>query len=238
LIIAVVVIVVVVVILAAVAFFFLLDNGMNGIGQYTEEVDEQYTASPGLKLEVLNVNGDIDIITYNGDQILLDGVKRADRAQDLDLMELVVTQSGDEIELKVEHTEDISNLHGDSFDLSLRVPDNIVLEKVKSVNGDVHIQSTEEVVEVETTNGAIRVDMRTINSNLNIDTTNGPVDVYVNPDLDLTFDISTVNGGITISGVVVNLSDDAPDYKRGDMGSGGYEIFVDTVNGNVRVHAL
>jgi|GEM_PF-3703813 len=238
LIIAVAVIVVVVVVLAALVFVFLLDTVQNGNGLYTEEVDEHYAAIPGLELEVMTVNGDIDIVTYDGDQILLEGIKRADRSQDLDLMELVVTQNGDSLELKVEHTEDLSNLIGDSFDLSLRVPEYIILEKVRAVNGDIHVQSTDEVVEVETTNGAIRVDMRSIGSNLNIDSTNGQVDVFIDPDLEVTIDISTVNGVISFSGISLDLSDDTDHYVRGDLNAGGYEIYVETTNGNVNVHQL
>jgi hypothetical protein len=29
-----------------------------------------------------------------------------------------------------------------------------------------------------------------------------------------------------------------PNYKRGDLNGGGYEIYVDTTNGNVRFHTL
>jgi DUF4097 and DUF4098 domain-containing protein YvlB len=233
----VVVVVIVVAIVIGAAGFFFLTMIEDGDGMFTESYHDEFPTAPGFVLEVATVNGNIDIVTSTGDVIIVNGEKRADREQDLDNMELVVTETAGKLELEVVFDNQL-NAEGDSFSLELIVPEYVAIENVQSVNGNLDVEATDDIQAVQTTNGNVRVEMSVINNNLNIDTVNGAVDVFVNPDLDLTIDISVVNGAITLTNLDLDLSDDMPNYKRGDLNGGGYEIYVDTTNGNVRFHTL
>ncbi|MCK4445403.1 MAG: hypothetical protein KAW09_12720 [Thermoplasmata archaeon] len=53
-----------------------------------------------------------------------------------------------------------------------------------------------------------------------------------------TIQMDTLNGHISIHGVPLNLTQDEPHSKTGDLGNGGRLLEITTTNGDIGLHDL
>jgi DUF4097 and DUF4098 domain-containing protein YvlB len=215
------------------AYFILQALSVDELN-YTESFSEEYPADANTTLRVSTVSGYIIIVGWSNDVINISGVKRATYEEDLDKIDLEVTVIGDEITLEVTHATN----RGGLIDLDLRVPHDVTIETLHSTNGEIDVSDMSVVREVETINGAISLEIPETDGGVELSSTNGRIDCYLLETLDVTVEVTTVNGWIDISDIALSLTIDESTHKRGDLGSGGDLISMSTTNGAIQLHGL
>ena len=148
------------------------------------------------------------------------------------------------------------NSHGTlpRVEFTVRLPRNVRFD-ARDVNGSVSAEGLGDVADLRTVNGSLRVEtakwaqLTTVNGNitgrfgtsdwndeLKIATVNGNVDLEIPGALNADVDFRSVNGHfdtdfpLTVSGRL------GPRHVTGKIGSGGRDLRIETVNGNVSVH--
>ena len=236
-----VIVVVAVVIIGSVAAYLLfleVADDIDDIGsyKYTEPVEYEYPAESYTALDVSNTNGDISVAGVEGATVIdIDGLKRAHTEADLNDFELVITEEDDTLVLEVIH-HDID--WSEAMDLDITIPSAMTVRSASSVNGDVDVLGVGSVTNVESTNGNLEVEVHSVDGDMTITSTNGNIEVHILTSLDATLDMTTTNGNIYLSDVPLDLTVDESDHVSGTLNAGGYEIEIETTNGNINLRTL
>ena len=146
---------------------------------------------------------------------------------------------------RLETTNGVISLEGTTGDATLISSNgNINVKDVdgsvsaETTNGNIKIEDVTGVRGAETSNGIITVEIPSLSNNVEIKTSNGAVTVYVSEDLDADLSISTSNGQITVHDVQLDLESSSATSVEGTMGDGGYDLTIETSNGNIDLYKL
>lgn len=138
-------------------------------------------------------------------------------------------------------------------DIQINMPKKIDLVKIDTVNGDINVREVETTLKVETVNGeielanvgkgvkaetvngSIEVILNQLNEDVNLETVNGRIRLYLPSDAKANVRAANINGSIKtdfplkIKGEIVgkNIS--------GKIGVGGKKINCETVNGSIYI---
>jgi len=216
--------------------------------------EEEYTASEDTVLSVTTVNGGISITSWDGDNIFLNATKKSRNGEDdLDKAEIVVTEDGNQINIEVQHDQPINSR---AVDLDIKIPYNVSVETVISTNGGIVVENVEGYVKATTTNGGIVIKNTTgidnlistngginaeildIQKDVNIQSTNGGINLNIRTTLNSSIQISTTNGGITVGGDFISVSESSYKSFKGTIGGGGNTINILTTNGGITINEL
>jgi hypothetical protein len=228
-------------------------------GKATDEWSRTYTVAPGGRLEVLNVNGSIEVSRATGPVVTVKAVREARADSDeaaqamLRAMPAVSEQvSPERVRVEVAST-DGSSRRRTSVQFFVNIPPGLTAS-FKTVNGRVLLDNVDGQFEALTTsggvtgrdvsgsvtasseNGGVRMGLATIRGDVTLRTTNGGVRVEVPPATDADLEISTVNGGVAVDdGLALTVSDRTRTHVAGRLNRGGRRIEARTINGGVRV---
>jgi Putative adhesin len=105
-----------------------------------------------------------------------------------------------------------------------------------TTNGNVEV-STSQWASAKTTNGGVRVSMGNAKwtGQLELETTNGSVDVTMPASAEFQVDASTTNGGIRTDFPITIQGKFGPKSLSGKVGAGGRELKVATTNGGIEL---
>jgi putative adhesin len=157
------------------------------------------------------------------------------------------------------HDNDYGDRHNDvSVQFTVHVAKGVKVD-VNTVNGSVDVEGATASVDAETVNGRVEiatlggpVTARTVNGSvrasiehlisssepLELETTNGSVELAASPDLDADIDAETTNGGIQSDFPVTINSGLIGKHVHGTIGKGGRKVELHTTNGSVRLKKL
>lgn len=110
--------------------------------------------------------------------------------------------------------------------------------KADTTNGIINIQGTKGIGDLETTNGNIFAQVLDFEDDIKIKTTNGNIDLEMNPSLNADIEMRTSNGKISVKDITLTLSESEATYLEGKLGEGGNEVKVTTTNGNIDLNKL
>ena len=219
--------------------------------------------NPTGKIVFENTNGDVNIATWDKNEILIEGEKSAKTDEELKLIELTIELKEASAAIKVRLPKRSSGLFSSNniraaVRFKITVPATVSLEKINVVNGSVDIKGMRGSVTVESVNGRIRA--HDLGGNVDLGAVNGEIDAslaVLSTGQKLSF--HTVNGSITAalpadSGIelrasVVNGSIDC-DFpvnvhgkvsgKRisGKVGDGRASLNAESVNGGIRIRKI
>jgi hypothetical protein len=231
-------------------------------GRASDEWTRTYTLAKGGRLEIINVNGAIDVFPAIGAEVQV--VARRE----------VRTRTDEEAKArlaKVEMMEDVGPEHvriemkpGDpsagfapsgrvNIQYRVNVPAGLVLSfrtengavRMENVDGRITAVSTNGpiigrglsgTVDASTVNGGIEIGMLALSGDSKIVTVNGPATLTVPPDIDADLEAAAVNGGVTThERLPLKASDRTNRRVTGRLNDGGPRISVQTINGGVRV---
>lgn len=230
------------------------------IASVTEEETYSFTLDDGGRFSVSNVNGSITVTGGSGDTVEIVATKRADNQKELDEIEIMITDSADEITVETELGKSNSWWsHGSSsgqVTYDITVPAGTTLDSVETVNGDVDISGVSGKVVAESVNGDLEIrnlvgDVRlsTVNGSIKADfdrlegdqsvkaeTVNGRVTMMLPEDADCQVSADTLNGGISAGdfGLKADKGFVGSDLN-GKIGSGSARLNIDTVNGSIKI---
>lgn len=240
----------------------LCSLALAAVADVKETEEMTYAVSPGARISLENINGDIRIAGDADGQVSIVAHKKADEQDYLDEMKIVVEASADYVRIETRHPKREGgwfNWGGDSggsVSYELNVPADASLDAIETVNGDVTIRAVKGVVKASTVNGSLEVSGLAADADL--ETVNGSIDAEFDAlGGDQRVDAETVNGKIVlilpadasarVTAETVNGSIDADDFGlepekgfvgrdlSGNIGSGAARISLDTVNGSIRL---
>lgn len=225
---------------------------------FKETFSRKEVFSPTGKIVLENVNGDVDIQTWDRNEILIEGGKSAATDEELKLIDLTIDlkESSATIKVRLPKREGFfSNNIRASVSFKITVPTAVSLDKIAVVNSSVHINDVRGSVNAESVNGGVHA--HNLAGNVKLETVNGEIvaDVSsVSADQKLAF--KTVNGSITVKlpantgadthASVVNGSIDC-DFPltvqgrivgkklSGKIGDGRAKLSAESVNGSIRL---
>jgi hypothetical protein len=106
-------------------------------------------------------------------------------------------------------------------------------------NGSIDIKETEGISKVKNSNGSIKVEIPNIRGDIiDLVTSNGSIDVYIDIGLDVDIEMDTSNGRIKLHDIEMILSEIEKTYVKGRLGKGGTKINIRTSNGSIDLYKL
>jgi DUF4097 and DUF4098 domain-containing protein YvlB len=226
----------------------------------TEEETFSFELNDGGRLSVANVNGSITVNGGDGDSVEIVATKKAKNQEDMDQIDIVISNSADEISIETELNESNSwySNHGNNNEVTyeITVPRGTMLHAIETVNGNVDISGVTGEVVAESVNGDLDIEglegdcgLSTVNGSIDAsfaklegqqrvkaETVNGRVTLTLPEDADVEVSADTLNGGI--SGGDFGLESDkgfVGSDLNGKIGDGSARLNIDTVNGAIKI---
>ena len=217
--------------------------------------------APDQVVEIKGVNGEIEAEAASGDTVEVTAEKSGPDSQDVRIVAvpspegvtICALYAGSGSECKPGKSWHVENVHGDRTRVHflVRVPPSVRFSG-NNINGDVNAENMGQVVHASTVNGAVRISTKawaeassvngSIDASMGTADWNGKLRIHsVNGSIRLTLP-DTVNSDVKFSSVNGRLSTDFPltvdgslngRHVEGRIGSGGRELELETVNGNV-----
>lgn len=232
------------------------------VADVTETEEFSFDVDPGARISVENVNGDITVTGDSGSKVQVVAHKRAGKQEYLDKLEIVIDASDDYVRIETQHPDsnggwfNWGNNSSGSVSYELLVPEDVDLDSIETVNGDVNVEAVGGEVKAGTVNGTVSVsglvsdvDLETVNGGIKAvfaelgagqrvkaDTVNGKIAIYLPADASARIVAETVNGSIDADdfGLKVEKGFVGRDLD-GEIGSGDASVSLDAVNGSIRI---
>lgn len=219
-------------ILVVMVFLLTTFSGCTGEGpEVTEEFNEEYEVVEGTVLSLKTFNGEINIEGGNSNKVVLSAIKRTRFGEnEFENVEIEVTQEDGVLNIETKHLRDwVSRV---SVDLSVKVPNNVIIDSVDTSNGDIDITGIKGDVGVRSSNGEINIS--DVDGFVKASTDNGRI--YIEETKGIS-DLDSSNGDI-----IANISDFKDNSKvsssNGEITlylnpSLNAEIYMRTSNGKI-----
>lgn len=228
----------------------------------SENFQQTYPFAAGT-ISLDNVNGDIEITAWDQPEVSLVAEKRAKNEEELKRVTIEVEASPGHLSIKTK----LGKTAGRSFfgswnsnssvHYKLMVPAGVTLDKINTVNSAITVKGVQGPVNLDTVNGSIsatglRSDARleSVNGSLRaefaalehvrtvkLDSVNGRVEVTLPKGAGARIKTSTINGSSHVD-QPIKLSNSGRHGLAGEIGSGGPQITLETVNGSITVREL
>ena len=223
----------------------------------SKEFNQTYPLQPGGSFELQNVNGTVDVQSWDRDEVEVHAVKTAKHKEsDLELVSIDVDAKPDAVsvttrypqnegvDVAVEyvvhvphcaHVEHLGTVNG-----TLRVAGVEAVEDLRTVNGNIEVYEGGGSVHAHTTNGNVHLELlRLRDKNGAIaETTNGSLLLAVPADTQADLEARCLNGNFFSELPLALESSQRPRETHGKLGKGGVPIRLHTINGGIRVVAL
>ena len=231
-------------------------------GKASDEWRRTYTLPKGGRLEIINVNGAIEVFPASGAEVeVLARREVRTRTEEeakarLARAEMIEDVGPDHVKIQA-RPNDQSVSFGPQGRVSIRyrvsVPPGLATS-FRTENGAVRLENIDGRITLASTNGPIvgrglsgSVDASTVNGGIEIGftavrddskivTVNGPATLILSPEINAELEAAAVNGGVTTQdGLPLTSTDRTNRRVTGRLNDGGPRISVHTTNGSVRV---
>lgn len=220
----------------------------------TQVFDQIYPLQAGGAFSLANVNGGVTVEGWDRQEVEVRAVKTAlHESEDLDTVHIDVRGDGEQLEVNTRYPQGIGVQV--TVEYQIHVPYRLKWAEVSTVNGDVHVQGVAgagvlgsvngnvEAVETDgrfsakTTNGDVRLQLKSLANGdpVSLTTVNGSVILSLPRTSNADFRVVNRNGDFQSDFPLVTLGEYNSSRFRGRLGSGGGEIFMSTVNGAIRL---
>jgi hypothetical protein len=216
---------------------------------------ESFPFEAGGRVAIANIQGSIQVEGWDRSHVEL--TVRIRGEEETGDAEVVVTPGAGTLEFRTTYLG--PSEEPVAVDYFLRVPRQVRLESLQTVNGDIVVRNVEGAVTARTLNGSIetagvsgRVEARTMNgevrvalrrlpekeaagAGLSLEAINGSLTLLLPAEADADLEVSTVAG--RVQGPVVWSAGAAPGETllRAKVGRGGVRIRLRTIRGDIRV---
>jgi DUF4097 and DUF4098 domain-containing protein YvlB len=242
---------------------FVLGTVLMASSSLLADVTEQETYNfklDGGRFSLSNVNGSVTVTGTRGDEVEIVATKKADNQDDLDNIEIEISNSATEVVVETEIGKSGSwfSFGNNSGEVryEVKLPADTLLDSIETVNGDVNISGVTAEVVAESVNGDLEIQdladdatLGTVNGSIyatftrlegrqrvKAETVNGRVTVNLPADADVKVTADTLNGSINARDF--NLETDkgfVGSDLNGEIGAGSARLNIDTVNGSIKI---
>jgi hypothetical protein len=231
-------------------------------GKASDEWQRTYSLPKGGRLEIINVNGKIEVSPATGPQVEVWAHREVrTRSEEEAKARLAKAQMLEDVGPDHVRIEAKPNDQGVSFgphgritiEYRVKVPAGLVTSfrtengpmRVENIEGRITLASTNGPiigrglsgsVDASTVNGGIEIGLTAVNGDSKLVTVNGPATLIVSPAVSAEIEAVAINGGVTTQdGLPLTTSDRTNKRVTGRINDGGPRISVHTTNGGVRV---
>lgn len=234
---------------------------VNASDLHTEYFDKTFPLADGGSVSLENVNGDVMIEVWDQAEVRVQAEKKASSIELLQDLKVEVRASESSIDIDTEYPNNRSRENGEnrrmSVEYTLTVPRYAVLDDIELVNGDLEVIGVQGGVNADLVNGTVtardlagEIELATVNgsvditvadfadvSGVDLESVNGAVELNLPSYANATLDVETVNGKISNDfGLEVKKGKYVGASLNGDIGGGGVEISIETVNGRIEIN--
>jgi DUF4097 and DUF4098 domain-containing protein YvlB len=236
--------------------------------RFEATVDETVALSSGGTVSLENVNGDVTIEVWDRDEVRIQALKVASSQELLDGLKVEINASSTAVRIETDypssrgyrgeghdHTKRGNHM---KVEYTLTIPRFAVVDDVDLVNGNLMIVGVKGGVDAETVNGNIvvregagdtslsavnggielYVDQFSSSEQLELETVNGSIDLYLGSSVSADIRAETVNGTLANDlGISVTKGKYVGASFSGSVGGGGSQVELETVNGSIIVHS-
>jgi DUF4097 and DUF4098 domain-containing protein YvlB len=226
----------------------------------TEKFSQTYAVSAQAELSLSNVNGAVEIVAWDKNEIAVDAEKHAANSDDLAKIHIDVDASPTRVEIKTNHERSwwfFNNVNG-SVHYTVHVPATLALCNIHVVNSTITIDDVRGEIKAHTVNGGVHVtgitafaELNTVNGNIDAtlasdktdqvvtaSTVNGSCQLSLPASLAATIHGQTVNGNIKCALTLTDLESNRHSIN-GRIGAGDKgKINASTVNGGISFNVL
>lgn len=215
----------------------------------------RFALPPGGRLVVENVQGDVWVEGWDRAEVEVVVAKTAwDSGDHLDDVRIAVEFGDQSLILRTLYPDDLDEPV--RVDYRLRVPRQVRLDGLSTLEGDISVREVEGAVDARTLHGDIRqldvtgsVVARTLTGNvavslralpeaavpLVLDSVNGNLDLVLPPRPNADLELSTVAGRIEGKYIFETSAVPGDTVRRSRVGRGGVRVCLRTIRGNIRV---
>jgi hypothetical protein len=231
-------------------------------GKANDEWRRTYSLPKGGRLEIINVNGLIEVYPASGPEVEVIARREVrTRTEEEARARLAKAEMIEDVGPDHVKVEAKPNDQGVSFGprgrvniqyrvlvpaglaTSFRTENGVIrLENIEgritvaSTNGPIIGHGLSGSVDASTVNGGIEIGLTAVNGDSTIVTVNGPATLIVSPEINAELEAAAVNGGVsTQDGLPLKAGDRTNKRVTGRLNEGGPRISVQTTNGGVRV---
>ncbi len=222
----------------------------------TEKFAENYPLDANGSIHLENVNGSVEIIAWDRNEVALEAEKSARDQEGLGRMHLKIESSPRRLVVNTEYEKKWKfweNMNA-QVHYKLMVPAGASLDGIEVVNsgititgvkGSVHLEAVNGGIEatdlagpgkIETVNGSVRVSYSALPSagGISLETVNGPCTLTLPSNAAFDLDTDTVNGRISCD-FPLTLESSGKRELRGAVNGGGARVNLESVNGSLSV---
>lgn len=207
-----------------------------------------------------NINGQIEITTWDKDEIRIEGEKSAKTEEELKLIELTIDRSASRVDIKVKLPKRRSGWFGNNtirggVRFKITLPASASLDRINVVNASIDIDGIQGAVDAQSVNGRIRAHdlggnarLKSVNGGLSasftrvaadqelsFDTVNGSIEVHLPADAGADVHAKVVNGHIDCEFPIEMQGRAGGKRLSGKIGDGRASLSAESVNGSIRI---
>jgi hypothetical protein len=220
----------------------------------SETISQTHPFAPNGSIELSNVNGRVEITTWDKNEVSIEAVKTAPDEEYLKRIEVRIDAEPSSLKIATHYEKKWLVWSRGEVSYKLRVPAGVTLKKIETVNADVRISGVRGKVSAGTVNGSVRatdissnvylhtvngsiqaqVDKITDGSHVELKTVNGSCEISIPADSSARVDAGTVNGHVHCALPVV-ISRSGRSSLHGTIGSGAGSLVLSSVNGGLTI---
>lgn len=211
--------------------------------------DQTYPAGGISEISIDNENGRVTVTGWDQDQVRVRalngrGVDRVSVETSGDRMTVRTVPAatagvfGTGVEYEITVPSSLQGMEIATSNGQIRVVDCNGTVDAETSNGGIELAGTRAIARLETSNGAINAEIRALDGDARVTTSNGAVRLALAPTLNAEIEARTSNGQVTVSGLTLNASETGQNELQGTLGTGGPKLEVETSNGAITISAL
>jgi len=216
-----------------------------------QDFHKTYRIGAGNQIKIANISGDVVVTGYDGDAIVVTGIKKG---RDRDQVEIEDKSGASSVDVGVRYPKRCNCDASVRFEV--QVPRSISYEEnfgsvsgdvhvtgvtghlhASAVSGDVHIKDVSGSVSATSVSGDVNVDIARIEGaeDMKFTTVSGDVSLSLPASLDADVDMSSFSGSIKTDFPVEIRSEKfgSRNWARGKLGEGSRRLRISTVSGDV-----
>jgi hypothetical protein len=232
-------------------------SSLHATGKAQDQWTRTYTLAATGDVEIINANGGIDVVGYDGTQVevVADRVARGMTDEDakkvLQQLQIGEDVTANRVRLETRAATGEGRRVEVRYHVKVPASANLRLQNsngaidVVAVKGTVRAETSSGTVkgrdltgsiEASTTNGAVRLEVTAIApGGIRAETVNGSVELTMPTSAKADIQARCVNGRISVDGLKLDGGESTRRRVEGRLNGGGPKVVVDTTNGKIQI---
>ncbi len=231
--------------------------------EITDVIDESYDFNQNGRISLSNINGKVTITSCDCNQVRLLATITASDQETRDRITVKIKSSESNLSIKTKYAKqergyNNRNNHSEVV-YELSVPNDVELDQIELVNGDLNISGVTGKLDADLVNGELKSDGMTSDTkvslvngdmeltfanlnnakNISLNSVNGDIVVILPSNADVDVSAETVSGKISNDfGLNVHEGRYVGSDMRGTVGDGSVSLSMENVNGRIKMKSM